>query len=210
MRGHPCCAAIPPRHICHEPAAGSQGTAPHSRDPRALSQSCSCASLTREPLLSASSSFPVQLCAALIAAFLPWLHQKKIHRKGSTHTAPAPEGRRTEEALLHQELCVLFFSPRSLQPPSSLSPSYQVAKHIPDETIGGEKQPSFLPYMGRRKPTGNRSHTKMHFLLCYLGSPASITSPKPFCSSLELSRSHTPRVSSSTVPRVSYRPGLQC
>lgn len=172
------------------------------------SQSCLCASLTREPLLSASSSFPVQPCAALIAAFQPWLQQKKIHRKGSTHTAPVPEGKRTEEALLHQELRVLFSSPRSLQPPSPLSPSYQVAKHIPDETVGGEKQPSFLPYMGR-SPTGNRSHTKMHFLLRYLGSPASITSPEPFCSSLELSQSHTPHVSSSTVPQVSYRLSLQ-
>lgn len=92
----------------------------HLTETHGHSQSCSCASLTREPLLSASSSFPVQPCAALITAFQPWLHQKKIHCKGSTHTAPAPEGRRTEESLLHQELCAV------LQPtlPAASIPSF--------------------------------------------------------------------------------------
>lgn len=138
---------------------------------------------------------------------LGYTKRKFTARAAPTRLQPLKGG--GQKSLCSTRSSVLFSSPRSLQPPSPLSPSYQVAKHIPDETTGGEKQPSFLPYLGRRSPTGNRSHTKMHFLLRYLGSPASITSPEPFCSSLELSRSHTPHVSSSTVPRVSYRPGLQ-
>ena len=120
---HLCCAATPSqRQICHDGFGGLRRTAHHSAAPNtAHPKSCSSAGLISE-LQSLFSFFQhLSNCKELIYCYnchissLAMSKQDSIlllsHWNSYTDAALASEGRRTEEALLHHTILVLFSSP---------------------------------------------------------------------------------------------------
>lgn len=89
-------------------------TAPNKAYPK----SCSCAGLTRDPLFSFSSTFPIAkliYCHSHHISPLAMSKQDTVlllsHWNSYMDGALASEGRRTEEVLLHHTLLVLFSNP---------------------------------------------------------------------------------------------------